>query len=224
MTLLKKISLVIVSLSLVAVSSVSSAKPFSPKKPVELIIPAGQGGGADEIARLVQGVIEKNDYASKPVIPINKKGGSGGEAMTYVKKKAGDEHTLMITLNNVLTTPTNQPELGIDFFNDFTPLARLITDTFLVWIATEGKNTAGVETFDDLELKELLQQLTPSSKNNTFYLIDLDTLWNWDRKNEMKFIYKILDLMNRNYQLESVSPSLKNKYLIKARHMCEGLS
>ena len=77
---------------------------------------------------------------------------------------------------------------------------------------------------DDLELKELLQQLTPSSKNNTFYLIDLDTLWNWDRKNEMKFIYKILDLMNRNYQLESVSPSLKNKYLLEARHMCEGLS
>ena len=64
MTLIKKIALVIVSLSLVAVSSVSSAKPFTPKKPIELIIPAGQGGGADEIARLVQGVIEKNDYAS----------------------------------------------------------------------------------------------------------------------------------------------------------------
>ena len=59
MTLIKKISLVLVSLSLVAVSSVSSAKPFEPKKPIELIIPAGQGGGADEIARLVQGVIEK---------------------------------------------------------------------------------------------------------------------------------------------------------------------
>tara|TARA_Y100000385_G_scaffold241971_1_gene258706 strand:+ start:411 stop:806 length:396 start_codon:yes stop_codon:yes gene_type:complete len=77
---------------------------------------------------------------------------------------------------------------------------------------------------DDLELKKLLQELTPSSENNTFYVVDLDTLWNWDRENEMKFIYKILDLMNRNYQLESVSPSLKNKYLIEARHMCEGLS
>ena len=75
MSIIKKLALVIVSLSLVAVSSVSSAKPFSPKKPIELIIPAGQGGGADEIARLVQGVIEKNDYASKPVIPINKKRG-----------------------------------------------------------------------------------------------------------------------------------------------------
>ena len=54
MSIIKKLALVIVSLSLVAVSSVSSAKPFSPKKPIELIIPAGQGGGADEIARLVQ--------------------------------------------------------------------------------------------------------------------------------------------------------------------------
>ena len=80
------------------------------------------------------------------------------------------------------------------------------------------------ESSDDLELKELLNQLKTSSENNIFYLIDLDTLWNWDRKNEMKFIYKILDLMNRNYQLESVSPSLKNKYLLEARHMCEGLS
>jgi putative tricarboxylic transport membrane protein len=143
MTLIKKLALVVVSLSLVSVSSMSSAKPFTPKKPVELIIPAGQGGGADEIARLVQGVIEKNDYAPKPVIPINKTGGSGGVAMTYVKKKAGDEHTIMITLNNVLTTPSNQPELGIDFFNDFSPLARLITDTFLVWIAKQGNLVMG---------------------------------------------------------------------------------
>ena len=79
------------------------------------------------------------------------------------------------------------------------------------------------ETSDDDELKELLGQLKQNSEN-TFYVIDLDTLWNWDRENEMRFIYKILDLMNRNYQLESVSPSLKNKYLLEARHICEGLS
>lgn len=77
---------------------------------------------------------------------------------------------------------------------------------------------------DDLELKELLKQLIPSSENNSFYLIDLDTLWNWDRENEMKFIYKILDLMNRNYELESVSPALKNKYLKEVGRTCEGLS
>ena len=79
------------------------------------------------------------------------------------------------------------------------------------------------ETSDDDELKKLLSQLKQSSEN-TFYVIDLDTLWNWDRENEMKFIYKILDLMNRNYEVESLNPSLKNKYLIEARHKCKGLT
>ena len=79
------------------------------------------------------------------------------------------------------------------------------------------------ETSDDDELKELLSQLKQNSEN-TFYVIDLDTLWDWDRENEMKFIYKILDLMNRNYEVESLNPSLKNKYLVKARHKCKGLT
>jgi hypothetical protein len=76
---------------------------------------------------------------------------------------------------------------------------------------------------DDQELKRLLSQLKQSSEN-TFYVIDLDTLWNWDRENEMRLIYKILDLMNRNYEVESLNPSLKNKYLIEAKYKCKGLT
>ena len=79
------------------------------------------------------------------------------------------------------------------------------------------------ETSDDDELKELLSQLKQNSEN-TLYVIDLDTLWNWDRENEMRFIYEILDLMNRNYEVESLNPSLKNKYIIEARHKCKGLT
>jgi 3'-phosphoadenosine 5'-phosphosulfate sulfotransferase (PAPS reductase)/FAD synthetase len=121
---------------------------------------------------------------------------------------------LSIVLNSQADTSTEQ--------------SACINDALIQILKTDESKRERLVVFsksnDDLELKKLLQQLTPSSENNTFYLIDLDTLWNWDRKNEMKFIYKILDLMNRNYQLESVSPSLKNKYLLKARHMCEGLS
>lgn len=79
------------------------------------------------------------------------------------------------------------------------------------------------ESSDDQELKRLLSQLKQSSEN-IFYVIDLDTLWNWDRENEMRLIYKILDLMNRNYEVESLNPSLKNKYLIEAKHKCKGLT
>jgi len=122
--------------------------------------------------------------------------------------------TVFIVLNSQADTSTEQ--------------SACINDALIQILKTDESKRERLVVFsksnDDLELKKLLQQLTPGSENNTFYLIDLDTLWNWDRKNEMKFIYKILDLMNRNYQLESVSPSLKNKYLLKARHMCEGLS
>jgi hypothetical protein len=80
------------------------------------------------------------------------------------------------------------------------------------------------ESSDDLELKELLQRLISDSENKTFYVADLDVLWDWDRENEMKYIYKILDLMNRNYDLESISPALKTQYLEKSKFKCEGLN
>jgi hypothetical protein len=80
------------------------------------------------------------------------------------------------------------------------------------------------ESSDDLELKELLQRLIPGSENKTFYVADLDALWDWDRENEMKYIYKILDLMNRNYDLESISPAFKTQYLEKSKFKCEGLN
>ena len=80
------------------------------------------------------------------------------------------------------------------------------------------------DTSDDLELKKLLQRLMPGSENKTFYVADLDTLWNWDRSNGMKYIYKILDLMNRNYDLKSISPVLKTQYLEESKFRCEGLN
>ena len=80
------------------------------------------------------------------------------------------------------------------------------------------------ESSDDLELKELLQRLIPGSENKTFYVVDLDALWGWDRENEMKYIYKILDLMNRNYDLKSINPVLKTKYLEESKFRCEGLN
>jgi hypothetical protein len=80
------------------------------------------------------------------------------------------------------------------------------------------------DTSDDLELKKLLQRLIPGSENKTFYVADLDTLWDWDRSNGMKYIYKILDLMNRNYDLKSINPVLKTKYLQESKLRCEGLN
>jgi tripartite-type tricarboxylate transporter receptor subunit TctC len=114
----------------------SAVAEWKPKKPVEFIIMAGTGGGADQLARFLQGVIEKNDLSPRPFIPINKPGGSGAEALRYLKDKAGDDHTVLVTLNSFYTTPIIQKDLGVDI-SEFTPIGRMALDTFLLWVTTD---------------------------------------------------------------------------------------
>ena len=87
--------------------SPTSLYAWKPKKPVEFVIMAGKGGGADKMARLMQTVIEKNGWSSMPLTPINKPGGSGAEALVHLKKRAKSDpnHTIMVTLNSFYTTP-----------------------------------------------------------------------------------------------------------------------
>lgn len=129
--------------ALVAGSSESRAA-WEPQKPVEMIIMAGTGGGADQLARFIQGVIEKNDWSPRPFIPINKAGGSGAEALRYLQDKAGDDHVVLITLNSFYTTPLTQPQLGVDV-TKFTPIGRMAMDTFLLWVNSDS----GINSLDD---------------------------------------------------------------------------
>ncbi|ESR26716.1 Bug family tripartite tricarboxylate transporter substrate binding protein [Lutibaculum baratangense] len=115
-----------------------AAAEWQPRKPVEFIIMAGTGGGADQIARLMQGLIQQKDLSPRPFIPINKPGGSGAEALRYMHDKAGDDHTLLVTLNSFYTTPLVQENLGVDIA-EFTPIARMAIDTFLLWVPADSE-------------------------------------------------------------------------------------
>lgn len=121
-----------------------SVAAWEPKKPVEFIIMAGPGGGADKMARLMQSIIEKHNLSSKPFIPINKPGGTGAEALYYLKEHHGDDHVIMVTLNSFYTTPLRQPALGVDVLT-YTPIARMAEDTFLLWVNSE----TNIHTIED---------------------------------------------------------------------------
>ena len=116
---------------------------WSPKKPVELIIMAGVGGGADQIARLLQGLIEKKGLSPRPFIPINKPGGSGAEALRYLQDKAGDDHVVLVTLNSFYTTPIIQQGIGVDV-REFTPIGRMALDNFLLWVHQDRADIANL--------------------------------------------------------------------------------
>ncbi len=124
-------------------ASVDSAKAWEPKKPVEFVIMAGKGGGADKAVRFIQTIIAKNKLSSKPFTPVNKPGGSGAEALVHVKNAKDPDHTLMFTLNSFYTTPLLQPGLGIDI-KTFTPVGRMAEDTLLLWVHKDS----GITTVD----------------------------------------------------------------------------
>lgn len=110
----------------------SSTLAWEPTKPVEFIIMAGQGGGADQYARLISGLVDKHKVAKVTLVPINKTGGAGAVAMDYVHGKKGDNHTLMITLSSFVMTPIAQ-KLPFNYKN-FTPISLLALDNFFLWV------------------------------------------------------------------------------------------
>jgi putative tricarboxylic transport membrane protein len=111
------------------------ARAWQPTKPIEFIIPAGTGGGADQMARLIAGIAEKHKLSPQPIAAINKAGGAGAEGFLYVKGKKGDAHTIVITLSNLFTTPLHT---GVPFnWKDLSPVARLALDNFILWVNAE---------------------------------------------------------------------------------------
>jgi putative tricarboxylic transport membrane protein len=116
----------------IALVATAPALAWEPTKPIEFIVPAGTGGGADQMARLIAGIADKHKLSPRPLIVVNKAGGAGAEGFLHVKGKKGDTHTIVITLSNLFTTPLHT---GVPFsWRDLTPIARMALDEFILWV------------------------------------------------------------------------------------------
>src|SRR5437764_8883526 len=115
--------------------SVPATAAWEPVRPVEFIVPAGTGGGADQMARTIQGIVTKHNLMKQPMVVINKSGGAGGEGFLDLKTSGGNPHKIVITLSNLFTTPL---ATGIPFsWKDLTPVAMLALDEFVLWVNAE---------------------------------------------------------------------------------------
>jgi len=122
-------------------SFLAPAQAWEPTKPIEFVVPAGTGGGADQMARFIQGVVAKNKLSPQPIIVVNKSGGAGAEGFLDVKGDKGNAHKIVITLSNLFTTPL---ATGVPFnWRDLTPVQMLALDNFVLWVNAEApyKNT-----------------------------------------------------------------------------------
>ncbi|MEK7437918.1 MAG: tripartite tricarboxylate transporter substrate-binding protein [Pseudomonadota bacterium] len=122
------------------------AQAWEPTKNVEFIIPAGTGGGADQMARAIQGIVVKHNLMKQSMVVINKSGGAGAEGFLDVKGAKGDPHKLIITLSNLFTTPL---ATAVPFnWRDLTPVKMMALDEFVLWVNAETPYKSAKEYVD----------------------------------------------------------------------------
>ena len=133
-----------------AVAAVAtSAAAWEPTRPVEFIVPAGTGGGADQMARFIQGIVAKNNLMAQPIVVVNKSGGAGAEGFLDVKGDKGNPHKIIITLSNLFTTPL---ATGVPFnWRDLTPVSMMALDQFVLWVNAESPYQTPKDFFEALK-------------------------------------------------------------------------
>ena len=142
------ISANVMRLALLGVLSLAplSAIAWEPTKSVEFVVPAGIGGGADQMARLVQAIVAKNNLMKQPMVVVNTGGGAGAEGFLDIKGAKGDPHKIIITLSNLFTTPM---ATGVPFsWKDLTPVSMLALDQFVLWVNAETPYQTAKEFID----------------------------------------------------------------------------
>jgi len=112
------------------------ASAWEPNRPIQFIVPAGTGGGADQMARVIQGIVSKHGLTKQPMVVVNKAGGAGAEGFLDIQGARANPHMIVISLSNLFTTPL---ATGVPFnWKNLTPVKMLALDEFVLWVHAES--------------------------------------------------------------------------------------
>lgn len=125
------------------------AKDWKPTKAIEIVAPAGPGGGWDMLARTVQKALTDEKLVDKPILVTNKPGGGGATGWTYLKGKKGQGEYLaatspLILQNNLL----GKSKLT---YKDFTPIACLMAEWETIAVGADAPWKTGKEFFEAMK-------------------------------------------------------------------------
>ena len=111
------------------------AMAWEPTKPVEIVVAAGAGGASDQMARMIQAAVQKNNLMKQPIVVSLKGGASGAEALMYMKSSDGDPNRLLLAYSLIYMLPLSAK---IPFnWRDLSPIAVTAMDEFVLWDNTE---------------------------------------------------------------------------------------
>lgn len=133
---------VLSTLSLATALAVSGAAPgsaWTPERNVQIVVPAGPGGGSDQLGRLIQSIITKHKLIERPVSVVNKPGAGSAEGLLDVATSKADPHKLLVALSNLYVVPFSS---DLKFhWTDLEPVAIMAFDDFILWAHNDQPQT-----------------------------------------------------------------------------------
>ncbi|WP_245807690.1 tripartite tricarboxylate transporter substrate binding protein [Halobacillus massiliensis] len=142
--------LLLVILSACGNQSASSENgEFKPQRPIEMVAPAGAGGGWDTTARTVSMVMEEEGIIDEDIGVVNKPGGGGAVGWAYIDRKQENPHYLFVGSPPLIFIPLNgQSQLG---YEDFTPIVNMIGDYAAFAVRDDARWDNLNELFDEMK-------------------------------------------------------------------------
>ena len=120
---------------------------WKPDKAVELIAMNAPGGGSDRVLRIMASIMQERRHLEVPVNVVNKPGGGGAVAFSYLNQHAGDAHYLILASKSLLTNHIAGRGPG---YTDFTPVTFLFGEYVSVTVRPDSPLKSGKDVIERL--------------------------------------------------------------------------
>jgi putative tricarboxylic transport membrane protein len=135
--------------ALLSFATAAASQEWSPQKNVEIVVANSPGGSNDRTARQVESFLAKYRLVNVPLTVVNKPGGGGTIAYTYVSQHPGDAHYLLVgTPALLLSHIAGLSKLGPA---DFTPIASIFNDYYVFAVSAASPIRNGKDLVERLK-------------------------------------------------------------------------
>ncbi|MBI4195578.1 MAG: tripartite tricarboxylate transporter substrate binding protein [Betaproteobacteria bacterium] len=128
---------IVIAVCPVQFATEARAQPaWRPDKAVEIIVPTAAGGTNDQMARLMQKVLQDRKLVPVPLVVMNKAGGNQTLAVVYINQHAADAHYLLYATATVFTNQL--AGLTKLHYAELTPLALFLVDHSVITVRADS--------------------------------------------------------------------------------------
>jgi len=132
---IRRLGIIAAAVAALGFAAAPAVAAWEPTKPVEIVVAAGAGGASDQMARMMQLAVQKNNLMKQPIVVSLKGGASGAEALIYMKSSQGDPGKVLLAYSLIYMLPLTAK---IPFnWRDLTPVSVLAMDEFILWTNTQ---------------------------------------------------------------------------------------